>query len=66
MNLKDLRKLKRISQKQLAVQSGVTQSYICALEKGERNNPTIDVVKGLARGLGVDVSEVMDALDEAV
>lgn len=66
MTLRELRTSKQLSQKELAEQSGVTQSYICALEKGDRKNPSMDVIKGLAKGLGVRVSRVMDALEEAV
>lgn len=64
--LVDLRKLrisKNVSQKQLAQKIGVTQAYICSLERGKRRNPSMDVVRGIARELGVRPSTVIDALD---
>lgn len=66
MKLRDLRKSKRLTQAELALRAGVTQPYIGALERGDRKNPSVGVVKGLAKGLGVSVSKVLEALDEAV
>lgn len=66
MTLMELRKTKRISQKKLAEQVGVSQAYICALERGERKNPSAAVIKGIAKSLGIRTSKVLDALEEAV
>lgn len=63
MNLRELRISKNISQKQLAQQIGVTQAYICSLERGKRTNPSMDVIRGIARELGVKPSNVLDAID---
>ena len=65
MKLRDLRKAKRLTQAELASR-GVTQPYIGALERGEKKNPSVVVVKGLAKGLGVSIARVLEALDEAV
>ena len=61
-----LRKAKRLTQAELASRAGVTQPYIGALERGDRKNPSVEVVKGLAKGLGVSLARVIEALDEAV
>ena len=66
MTLMELRKTKRISQKKLAEQVGVSQAYICALERGDRKNPSATVIKGIARSLGIRASKVLEALEEAV
>lgn len=66
MTLMELRKTRRISQKKLAEQVGVSQSYICALERGERKNPSATVIKGIAKSLGIRAAKVLEALEEAV
>lgn len=66
MDLKEMRVSKNLSQKQLAQQIGVTQAYICSLELGRRKNPSLAVLRGIADVLGVHVSQVLEALDEAV
>jgi transcriptional regulator with XRE-family HTH domain len=40
--------------------SGVAQGYISALEAGEKKNSGIDVLKRLARALGVPVTELLE------
>lgn len=64
MKLRDIRKSKNISQKQLAQQIGVTQAYICSLECGKRKNPSLEVIRGIARELGVSPVYVLEALEE--
>ena len=52
--LKHLRDEKKLRQRKLSRLSGVTQSYISHLEKGEREHRvTLRTVKALAKGLGV-------------
>lgn len=58
-NLTKLRELKRWSQSKLAVEAGVSQGYISALERGEKQ-PTIPIVKKLAAALGVSLAELLD------
>jgi transcriptional regulator with XRE-family HTH domain len=43
-----------------AKKSGVAQGYISALEAGEKKNPGIEVLKRLARALGVPVTELLE------
>ena len=44
----------------LAKKAGVTQAYIAKLEAGEKKNPSLDVLKRLARALGVPVTELLE------
>lgn len=61
-----MRKAKRLTQCELADRAGVIQSYLGALERGHRKDTSIGVIKGIADGLGVKVTKVLDALEEAV
>jgi transcriptional regulator with XRE-family HTH domain len=49
--------LKRID---LARAAKVTRAYITQLETGERKNPSLDVLKRLARALGVPMTELLE------
>ena len=63
MNLKELRAAKNMSQKELAKHIGVSQAYVCALELGKRRNPSIEVIRAIARELDVDAALVLEALE---
>lgn len=66
MNLKELRATRSMSQKELARRIGVSQAYVCALELGKRRNPSIEVIRSIARELEVDASLVLEALENTV
>jgi len=51
--LKNIRLSKKIKQKDLAIQSGISQATYCLIEKGERN-PTVPTAKKIASVLGFD------------
>ena len=57
--LKALRERKGLTQVELAEKAGVTQSYLARLEAGERENPSLDVLKRLAEALGVPLSKLL-------
>ncbi|MBM3383176.1 MAG: helix-turn-helix domain-containing protein [Betaproteobacteria bacterium] len=57
-NVKYLRKELSLSQEQLSERSGIPRSTIASLERGE-GNPTLQVLMGVARGLGVTISELL-------
>ena len=57
--LKTLREQQELTQVQLAKKAGVTQTYIAKLEGGDKANPSLDVLKRLARALGVPVTELL-------
>ena len=58
--LKKLREEKGLSQAEVAKKAEVTDAYIAQLETGKRNNPSLDVLKRLARALGVPVAELLE------
>lgn len=57
-NIKKLRKAKRLSVRKLASISGVHYSYISALELGIKDNPSLNILIKIAKGLGVEVDEL--------
>ena len=64
VTLRELRRLRQLTQKTLSERTGISQCYICALEQGKKTSPSVDVVKKLAAGLGVKASHVLEALTE--
>ena len=58
MTLKRLRESKGLSQDALARKAGITREYVNKLEAG-RYNPTVGVVKRLAKALGVPIIELL-------
>ena len=57
--IKALRERKGLSQKALADRIGVSDAYITMLETGKRANPSLKILKKLAKALGVPVTEVL-------
>lgn len=58
--LKKARKDKGMSQKELAQKSNLSVSYIQQLERGEKNNPSIEAVSSIAAALDVELSKLID------
>jgi transcriptional regulator with XRE-family HTH domain len=58
MNLKTARKIKGMTQEQLASQSGVDQTTISAIECGKSRNPSWETVSRIANTLGVAPEEI--------
>lgn len=56
--LKNIRKKRKLSQVQLEARSGVSQSQISSIERGEKN-PTVETLELLAKGLHVDVVDLL-------
>jgi transcriptional regulator with XRE-family HTH domain len=50
---------KGISQRDLAAKVGVKGPYIAQLETGVRKNPSLDVLKRIAKALRVPVTELL-------
>ncbi len=59
MRLKALREQHGLSQTALAKRVKVTQPYLAMLESGAFRNPTLDVVRRLAKALKVPVAELL-------
>ena len=57
--LKRRREQKQLTQVALAHKVGVSQTYIAKLESGDKANPTIALLKRLAKALGVPVTELL-------
>ena len=57
--LKQRRKEKPMTQAALAEKVGVSQTYIAKLESGDKKNPTVDLLKKIAKALGVPVAELL-------
>jgi transcriptional regulator with XRE-family HTH domain len=53
-----------LSRDQLAELSGLSADLIQSLEQGRSANPTLRSLLGLAQGLGVTVSELVEGLPE--
>ena len=57
--LRKLREAKGMSQTGLAKKAGITQAYIASLETGVRRNPSLELVKKLAKILRTDVANLI-------
>jgi transcriptional regulator with XRE-family HTH domain len=58
--LKQKRETLGLSQRDLARKARVTPGYVAQLEMGVRRNPTLEILKRLAKALGVPVGELID------
>ena len=56
-----LMRQKRLTPKELSRRSGLTDSYIIRLRNGKLDNPTVDTLKKLAVGLGVNAHDLFTA-----
>jgi transcriptional regulator with XRE-family HTH domain len=57
--IQTLREAKGMTQRDLAETAGVTPGYIAQLEMGARKNPSLEVLRRLAKALGVPVTEML-------
>jgi transcriptional regulator with XRE-family HTH domain len=57
--IRDLREQKGLTQEELAFKARVTPGYVAQLELGLRKNPSLDVVRRLARALKVPLAELL-------
>lgn len=56
--LKKLREQKGLTIEKLAELANISAGYLCHLENGSRNNPSIAVMTKIAKALGVDIAEI--------
>lgn len=59
IRLEEARKKKNMTQKNLAVRTGVSQAAICKFEAGQ-NNPSLDTLIRLANALDCSLDELVD------
>lgn len=58
--LKNLRIEKKLTQKELGAKLGISESYYCAIENGERQkNMDMILVSGLSAALGVSMAKIV-------
>ena len=57
--IKPWRRLRQLSQAQLAKRAHVSQAYIAYLERGVKNNPSLTVLQRLATALGISVDALV-------
>ena len=58
--LKTLRASKDMSLRDLAEKADVPPGYLSELEAGKKTNPSLDVLRRLARALGVPVGGLLE------
>lgn len=57
--IKEKRLEKNISSRELARRSGVSQPYLSQLETGRNDNPSINAINKLSKGLGITLLELL-------
>jgi len=62
--IKVIRKSKKITQRKLSKQSGISISYIQQLEYGTKENPSLEKLKLIAKVLGVNIHELVEENEE--
>ncbi len=58
--LRKLREKQGLSQRDLAERAKVTGAYIAQIETGAKQNPSLDVLKRIAKALKVKVGELVE------
>lgn len=62
--IKELRESKGISQYMLSKKANISRSYLIELEKGEKINPTFQVLYKIANILDVNIKELFYTIDD--
>jgi transcriptional regulator with XRE-family HTH domain len=62
--LREIRTRQQLTQEQLAERSGLSYKFIGEVERG-RGNPTLDTIARLADALGVNITDLLQALPQA-
>lgn len=53
-----LRRKKGLTLLDISILSGLSSGYICHLEKGSRNNPSLKSMEKISKALGEEISKV--------
>ncbi len=59
-NIREIREQQGIKQYALAKMTGLSEGYICHLERGTRDNPTYNVMERIAKVLHKEVKDVFN------
>lgn len=62
MRIKFLRKNKKWSQEDLALESNINKNYICDLENGRRN-PSLDILERLCVAFNISLAELFRGIE---
>lgn len=65
MRIKFLRKQRKWSQEDLALESNINKNYICDLENGRRN-PSLDVLERLCFAFQISLEELFKGVETIV
>jgi transcriptional regulator with XRE-family HTH domain len=57
--IRKIREERGLTQQQVAERASITQGYLALLESGERENPSLDIVRRLARALKVPLTDLL-------
>jgi transcriptional regulator with XRE-family HTH domain len=57
--LSEMRTKREMTQEELSKKAKVTRSYIALLESGEKKNPSLAILKRLAKALAVPIGELL-------
>ena len=64
INIKSIRKEKRITQKELAEKIGVSEGYISDIERESKDkHPTIKCLLSISEALGVELIDLLERKD---
>lgn len=56
--IKKIREKKGLTLLKLSSLSGVSVGYLCHLERGSRNNPSIEVMEKISKALNKSIAEI--------
>lgn len=57
-NIKKYREEKNMTLKELSKLSNCSTGYVCHLEKGSRQNPSIDIMENISKALNKSIVEI--------
>ena len=60
-NIRELRKLKNLSQEAFADKAGLDRTYVGGIERGERNIATLNLIR-IALALNIEVGELFPSI----
>lgn len=56
--IRKYRELRGLTLRELALRTGISAGYLSHLERGDRNNPSKDVMENISYSLGVPISRL--------
>ncbi len=59
-NIKEFRQKFNLTQKELALLTGLSDTYLSHLEKGARNNPSLSAMKKIASAFNCEISDIFE------